>query len=336
MQESISAKNLPKPLRKPVSNDKNNYIGKKSLPSSVEVYRMKRLSIMLIALLTLSMFSMMIITVPEEAEASPLTIVLLSLQAEPPKVDVSPGSAGIITMLGSVTCTKYGPDPVKVFLTGSSDFGPAPVVPSSFVFGGSAGTESSATFSVTTRVPVGTTFTLTPAVTVQGRYDQGGLTGTISAVNQIIQIEPYYKLEVDTPPPQEIGAGEFVYFAIKITNVGNTEDTYEFIFQNLEKLQEIGWIVATITPKTFQEDDVKTITVSAQAPQTWSLWRNEVTPFNLRILSQQSVEEGGNVRYDVPLYVRQKGIYIPGFSPIFLIAGLGAVALAMGKRRLDT
>lgn len=336
MQENRFTKNLQKPLRKPVSNDKNNYIGKKSLPTPVEVHRMKRLSIMLIALLTLSMFSMMTFVATEEAEASPLTIVTLSMQAEPPKVDVSPGSAGIVTMLGTVKCTKYGPDLVKVFLQGSSDFGPAPVVPSSFVFSGQAGAENTDTFSVTTRVPVGTTFTLTPAITVQGYFDQGGLRSTVNPVNQIIQIEPYYKLEVDTPPPQEIGAGEFVYFAIKITNVGNTEDTYEFIFQNLEKLQEVGWIIATITPKTFQEDDVKTITVSAQAPQTWSLWRNEVTPFNLRILSQQSADEGGNVRYDVPLYVRQKGIYIPGFSPIFLIAGLGAVALAMGKRRLDT
>jgi hypothetical protein len=164
MQENISAKNLPKPLRKPVSNDKNNYIGKKSLPSSVEVHRMKRLSIILIALLTLSMFSMMIFTVPEEAEASPLTIVTLSLQPDPPKVDVSPGSAGIVTMHGSVTCTKYGPDLVKVFLTGSSDFGPAPVVPASFVFSGQAGAENTDTFSVTTRVPMGTTFTLTRVV----------------------------------------------------------------------------------------------------------------------------------------------------------------------------
>ncbi len=333
MLNTVMLENRPQMVRKRVSANEKNYIGKKSLPLSVEVRRMKRVSIMIIALLTLSMISMMMAFVPEEAEASPLTIVTLSLQADPPKVDVSPGSAGIVTMHGTVTCTKFGPDLVKVFLTGTSDFGTAPVVPSSFVFSGSAGTATTEKFSVTTRVPMGTTFTLTPAVTVQGYYDQGALRDTVNPVSQIIQIEPYYKLEVDSPPPQEIGAGEYVYFLLKITNVGNTEDTYEFVFLNLEDLQDDQWTVATITPKTFQEDDIKTITVSAQAPQTWTIWKNEVQPFNLRILSQQSEDEGGNVRYEVPLYVRTKGIYIPGFSPVFAIMGIGVVALIMGKRR---
>jgi hypothetical protein len=185
-------------------------------------------------------------------------------------------------------------------------------------------------------VPQGTTFLATPVVTISGNFVQGGLVQNINPVNQIIEIQPYYKLEVDTPPPQEIGAGEFVYFSIKITNVGNTEDTFEFIFDNLKDLQGKQWTVATITPKTYQEKETKTLTVSAQAPQTWSLWTNEVQPFNLRILSQQSLAEGGDVKYFVPLYVRQKGIYIPGFSPMFALMGIGMVAIVMGKRRLDT
>ncbi len=334
MLNTVMLENRPQMVRKRVSENKKNYIGKKSLPQSVEVRRMKRVSIMIIALLTMTMFSTILILVPENSEASPLTVVTLSLQPDPPKVDVSPGSAGIVTIHGSVSCPKYGPDLVKVALTGTSDFGLAPVVPANFVFsGGSTGAVQEETFSVTTRVPMGTTFTLTPAITVQGYFDQGGLRNPINAVSQIIQIEPYYKLEVDSPPPQEIGAGEYVYFSLKIMNVGNTEDTYEFVFLNLEDLQDNQWTVATITPKTFQEDAVKTITVSAQAPQTWTLWKNEVNPFNLRILSQQSAEEGGNVRYEVPLYVRTKGIYIPGFSPLFAIMGIGVVALIMGKRR---
>lgn len=335
MSKNEMSKNPSKIGKNPLYIYKKNYIGNKYLLRPVEVNRMKRYSIVIIAMITLSMLGMMLSYVPEEAEASPLTIVTLKLQPDPPSVDVSPGSAGIVTMHGEISCTKYGPDPVKCFLQGSSDFGPAPVVPSNFVFSGSSGGEQSDTFSVTTRVPMGTTFTMTPAITVQGYFDQGGLRNNIAPVNQIIQIEPYYKLEVDTPPPTEIGAGEFVYFSIKITNVGNTEDTYEFIFLNLEDLVDKQWTVATITPKTFQEDDVKTITVSAQAPQTWTIWRNEVQPFNLRIVSQQSQEEGGNVRYDVPLYVRQKGIYIPGFSPMFAFMGIGIVALVMGKRRLN-
>ncbi|UCG70224.1 MAG: hypothetical protein JSV09_04185 [Thermoplasmata archaeon] len=294
---------------------------------------MKKLSIIAVVLLTLTMLSTMLIFIPQESEASPLTVVILNLQGEPPKVDVSPGSSGIIKFDGTVSCTKYGPDQVKVFLQAQSDTGGASVIPPSLVFTGAGGSEETKSFAVTTRVPQGYTFMATPQVTVSGYFVQGGLQYDASSVTQIIEIEPYYKLQVDTPPPQEIGAGEFVHFPIKIQNVGNSEDTYRFEFLNLEKLQDNQWTVATITDKTFIEDEIKTLTVSAQAPQTWTIWRNEVTPFNLRITSIQSEETAIMVRYDVPLYVRQKGIYIPGFSPVFAIMGIGIVALIMGKRR---
>jgi hypothetical protein len=330
-----SPANIPsKSSKSRVSGNKNNYIGKKTLPISVEVPRMKFRPLILIALLTMTAFSSFMIFTAEEAEASPLTVVTLALQAEPPQVEVKPGSSGIVTFTGTVYCLKYGPDQVKVSLSGSSDLGGANVNPPNMVFGGNSGSEESRPFSLTTRVPQGTTFAATPQVTVSGISVQGGLQYPINPVTHFIEILPYYKLEVDTPPPQEIGAGEFVNFVIKITNVGNTEDTYEFNFDNLKDLQGKEWTVATITPKTYQEKETKTVLVSAQAPQTWSLWRNEVQPFNLEIISQQSRDEGGSVKYFVPLYVRQKGIYIPGFSPMFAIVGIGVVALLMGKRRM--
>lgn len=334
MPGNARLENTPQMVRKRSSENKKNYIGKKYLPHRVEVYRMKRRSIVMIALLSMMLIGTMLIFVPEEAEASPITVVTLTTQPEPPKVDVSPGSAGIVTISGTIYCLKYGPDQVKVYLQAQSETGGASVIPPSSVFGGTGGSEETKAFAVTTRVPMGYTFMATPQVTISGYFVQGGLQYEIPPVTQLIEIQPYYKLEVDTPPPQEIGAGEFVYFPIKITNVGNAEDTYRFDFMNLEKLQENQWTVATITDKTFLEDEMKTITVSAQAPQTWSIWRNEVTPFNLRITSVQSEETAFLVRYDVPLYVRQKGIYIPGFSPIFAIIGIGLVAVIMGKKRL--
>jgi hypothetical protein len=327
--------NWPKMVGKPVSEDKNNYIGKKTLWHHVEVHRMKRRSFMAVLLLTLTMFSAMLVLIPEESEASQLTIVTISVQATPPEVDVSPGSPGIVVMNGEVRCTKYGPDPVEVYLIAASDTGGASVVPPNFVFSGSTGTTQTDTFAVTTRVPMGYTFMATPQITVSGTYSQGALSYTIPPVMQIIKILPYYKLELETPPPQEIGPGEFVYFPIKITNVGNAEDTYRFDFINLEDLTKDQWTVAPITDKTLPEDEMQQVTVTAQAPQTWTIWRNDVTPLLLRVTSIQSEETAYIVKYDIPLYVRQKGIYIPGFSPMFAILGIGVVALIMGKRRMS-
>ena len=55
--------------------------------------------------------------------ANPLTTVTISLQGDPPCVDVSPGSSGIVTVTGEVRCTKYGPDPVEVYLIAESETG---------------------------------------------------------------------------------------------------------------------------------------------------------------------------------------------------------------------
>ncbi len=335
MRENAMKGNFPRQLGKSLFNDKKNYIVKKSLLRDVEVFRMKRRSFLIIALLALMMFSSMVSIVPEEAEANPLTVVTINLQGTPPKVDVSPGKSGIVEITGEVKCIKYGPDQVKVFLQAQSETGGASIIPPSFVFAGASGTTSTEQFSVTTRVPQGYTFQATPVVTVSGTFSQGGLDDTVPPVRQILEIIAYYKLEVDNPPPQEIGPGEFVYFSVRIINVGNAEDTYEFEFENLKNLVEDQWTIATITPKTFLEDEAKNIKITAQAPQSWTIWINKVTPLDLKITSQQSLDTDRVIKYNVPLYVRQKGIYIPGFSPVFAIIGIGMVALVMGKRKMD-
>jgi hypothetical protein len=236
------------------------------------------------------------------------------------------------TLEGKIKYTISETEEINVYLKGQSSIGTMQIIPSNFVISGENGINITRSFNITTKIPHDFPPGEDYQVTVSGHFIHDNLSYPISPASQEIKIRPYYKIEVEAPPPQEIGAGEFVYFSIKITNVGNTEDTYEFVFQNLGDLCDDQWTVATITPKTFQEDDVKTITVSAQAPQTWTLYRNKVQPFKLRILSQNSAEEGGNLRYDVTLFVRQRGQYIPGFSPTFALFGLLFVSFACRRK----
>ncbi len=296
---------------------------------------MKGHSIIWIVMAASTMLVSMLALVPEHAKASTTSTVALTLQDSPLKADVSPHNTGIVTINGQIKCTVNGTAPMRVFLQAQSNTGGTSVTSPSRIFNGSDGLQYTENFTVTTRVPQGYTSIETPKVTVSGYFIQGGLQYEIPPVSQIIEIEPYYRFDVDTPPPQEIGAGEFVYFTIKITNMGNAEDTYEFILMNCEELCDEQWVIATITPKTFMVGETKTVTVSAQAPQTWTLWKNKVTPIKLRILSQQSADEGGNVRYDLTLLVRQKGSYIPGFDTTFAFLGVVLVALVMGRGRLS-
>jgi hypothetical protein len=135
---------------------------------------------------------------------------------------------------------------------------------------------------------------------------------------------------VEAPPPLEGGPGDFVYFPIKITNKGNTQDTYEFIFDNLADLCNSEWTVATITPKTFLPGQTKIIQVSAQIPHgTIEDWV-EIHPFNLRIVSQQAAEEGVDVKYFVPLYARVVRLNIPRFYSISVLIYIILVSVILG------
>ncbi len=298
---------------------------------------MKGHSVIWVVLVISTMLVSFIFLVPERARASTPSSVTLKLQDTPPKVDVSPGSVGIVKVDGTATCLKYGPDPVKVFLQGQSDIGAANVIPSRMVFTGTHGSEGTQQFSVITRVPKGLTSKSTPKVTISGYFIHGGLQYEIPPVTQIIEIKPYYRLEADIPPPQEIGADGFVDFKIKVTNIGNAENTCSFILMGMTDLMNQYWTYETVTPYpiTFMEGETRTITVRVQGPQTQTNERNKITPYNLRITSIQSEKTAFLERYDVPLHIYQKGFSIPGFSSLFAFIGIGFVALVMGKNRFS-
>lgn len=275
-----------------------------------------------------------ILWIPGFVQGSPVTNVTLSLQSGPPQGDVSPGSSGLVTILGNVTCTTNGTEEVKVILEGHSDLGSFSLFPSSFYFEGNNELLNSQSFRITLRIPQGYQPDEPLQLYITGQFIENNLTYPISDLVHTIEIQPYYNIKVDSPPPQEIGAGEFVYFNLRITNTGNREDTYEFIFDNLVDLCGQMWTIATITPKTIGVGQTQTFVVSAQAPQTWSLWRNQVQPFNLRIISQQASVTGGDVKCFVRLFVRQRGIFIPGFTPSFALFGIIFVSLVLGKKKL--
>jgi hypothetical protein len=176
-------------------------------------------------------------------QANPLTTVTISLQGDPPCVDVSPGSPGIAVVNGEVRCTKYGPDPVEAYLIAESETGGASVVPPNFVFSGSTGTTQTDTFSVTTRVPMGCSCSTTPTITVGGSYSQGISSDTITPVSTIIIILQYYDVEVSSEKGFNLTAssGEDVNLDFKIHNAGNGNDIFLIDFMNRDAMEDKGF-----------------------------------------------------------------------------------------------
>jgi hypothetical protein len=271
--------------------------------------------------------------VPNCVQASPSDNVTLSLQYDPPMVDVSGGNDGIVNIQGYVNSSLNGTDQVKVFLESESDFGPVVVNPSSFRFKGGDEKKGPCSFELATRVPQNYPIDGPTGISVSGYFMEGNLSYPLSTVETNVSIRPSFSIEAVTPPHQQIGAGEFVNFAVRITNTGNVEDTYEFNFNNLKDLCGMEWTIATITPKFFGVDETKTIVISAQAPQTWTTYRNRVTEFKMVLISQGSREVGGNVKEPISLFVRERGSYIPGFTPSFAILGFILVSLVFRKQK---
>ena len=128
--------------------------------------------------------------------ANPLTTVTLKIQEEA-SVDISPGSPGIVTFTGTVTCLKFGPDTVEVdLMPGTTCGGEVCVVPPNFVFSQSSGQERSENFTVTAKVKQDVLCDETFTVTVGGSYKQSGIIESIDDVVGTIIIEQYYLVSI--------------------------------------------------------------------------------------------------------------------------------------------
>jgi hypothetical protein len=284
---------------------------------------------------SLFMLLSLLLWIPGKAVADAPCIINLGFQNPPPKINLSTGNSSIIEINGEINCTLYGTSPKKVYLFAQSTIGSASITPSFFLFTGSNGTVKSDTFIVNLRLSRSYSTIDSQKITVSGYFIQDGIHYELRSISQNVEMAPYYKIEVNTPPPQEIGAGESVSFPLRVTNSGNSEDSFRFELLNMEELCNDQWILPSITDQTFSAKETRTVTISAQAPQTWTLYRNKITTFRLRLTSTQSEETYFLVRKDVSLFVRQEGMYIQGFSPMFALIGLGLVSMILGKKRLS-
>ncbi len=228
------------------------------------------------------------------ARASPLTVVIIELPAEPEEVDVSPGSSGLVEVDGTVTCRKIGPDEVKVYLQASCETGGANVEPPSFVFSGVSGSEETKPFKITTRVPMGYTSSKTPTIMVSGYFVQGGVNYDINPNSVMIIVLQYYKIQVSIEEGEmEVESGENANINMRVSNVGNGEDTFLIDFENREDLRNHDFNLPEPKEITFAQDESRNITLTVGVPEDIS------GTFQIRI----SVLSKGSEQSDSPVKV---------------------------------
>jgi hypothetical protein len=329
MQRYVMAKNLPNSLRKPQSEYKKNYIGKKSLPLSVEVPNMISMRTFRIGLIAFMLISTaMVIFIPEPAEAGLLTIVQTSVNADLEAVDVSPGALGRITFSGTVTATNYNTaTPLIVSLFATPTIGIATLDKPQVVFQGNKQDDN---FKVSVLVPIITTVRQPAQLTITGIWQQGGTQGTVGSSQSDFLVEQFQMMTVFSElPVQEVGPGSQVVFSLRLENTGNFKDEYRIDISNREKLEEKGFIIPQL-PKTWVElGTPKIFTLPIQLPHDWTIWTDHPETVWITVSSTSSDDL---VKEMYPLIIRVRGLYISGFESAFALMGIAFIAVVLKKK----
>lgn len=280
---------------------------------------------LVIAMLLMTMFTAVL---PSMVQASPVTNCMGQLSPNSQEVDVQPGKSGLVIFTGTITCSAIppSPNPIIVQLTASAGGWPAAVSPPTLIFTG-AGGDAPITLSVI--VPIGTPFTANTKVTVTGTYSQGILLNPIN-LEGLIKIKQYFRINaLSELPVQEIAPGSTAVFNLKIDNLGNHQDEFEIIVTNLEELVAENWVISPIGKVTIESQQFKNLQITVTTSRAWTPWKDQVSQINLKVTS---VFSGSTVRYEYPLVIRERGFYIPGFDPVFLIVVLAVIAAVVKQR----
>ena len=303
---------------------------------------MKNLHIRLLmmSLVLVGAFIVIMIGLSDEADAAqPVATVKLDTAEQTAKV--GPGDTGIVRFTGTVDVLMIGPgsNVQMIVVTLSADSGWATTItPTVMSFNAQALTQK--IFEVIVKVPNFTSFQTVGSLSITGTVGAkpGAVTYKVPETKGIITIAPYFMVTVSCEEPYiEISPGDPLLFSMKIKNEGNTKDRLNIDITNDDELAKAEWVVTLGTRTLFidesKEDVVK---VAVTSPQDWTLYRNRVTKVDVIVKSITSTSSGSGAApesQEYAFFIRDKGIYIPGFEPLFALMALVIVAAAMKKFR---
>jgi uncharacterized membrane protein len=206
------------------------------------------------------------------------------------------------------------------------------------VFSQTSGTEATEPFIATQRVPMGTSSSSTPSITISGYFDQGGLRSNIEPVSTIIVILQYYKIAAFTEEIDvRINPGENGELDLRIVNLGNGYDDFIIDFENRDTLHSDGFKLPPPQEVPMEEEDNRTISLEIGAPEGGSgSYLVEIS-----ISSKGSLDEGNPVKVVKTIKVKVGGItdrFIslitsPLAIIIIIIVIVAALFVAMNNRK---
>lgn len=148
-------------------------------------------------------------------------------------------------------------------------------------------------------------------------------------------IEQYARLSVQASQPfQRVGPGkEFVLTFIAVNN-GNYQDTIAVEVLNLKDLEESGFVVALAAQQyLIDAQGEQPVQVSISTPRGTVIgWSNE---YHTIIMQVATTLQGETEARSVTATLWVRGVFLPGFDPLFTIFALAIVASALSRSRRD-
>ncbi|MBN1389948.1 MAG: hypothetical protein JXA22_04830 [Candidatus Thermoplasmatota archaeon] len=290
--------------------------------------KVARIGIFLVMLLMLGSIFIYLPKENDEVEAIGAPAITITITQPRVTAYVAPGQDGIVTFTGKVEAMiPWDPSVQYLIVQLTADAGGWPASnPPALIFNKATKLRD---FTLSVQVPVETSKKTQQSLSLTGRwnYSPGITGGTIAASTAIISVEQYYQFSVGCEKPYvQVSPGSSLGFRLRLINEGNAGDRLRVEVKNLKELADQGWTVQLSQDKfAVPEKQEKVLTVSVTTPVKWNVWKNAVTTIQLRIISAQaeSLGQASDIA-DYSIYVRQKGVSIPGFEP-----GLAIIALAM-------
>jgi len=148
-------------------------------------------------------------------------------------------------------------------------------------------------------------------------------------------IEQYARLSVQAAQPfQRIGPGKEFFLTFIAVNNGNYQDTIAVEVLNLKDLEESGFVIALAAQQyLIDAQGEQPVQVSVSTPRGTVIgWSNE---YHTIIMQVATTLQGETEARSVTATLWVRGVFLPGFDPLFTIFALAIVASALSRSRRD-
>tara|TARA_Y100000590_G_scaffold208087_1_gene235693 strand:+ start:214 stop:1062 length:849 start_codon:yes stop_codon:yes gene_type:complete len=169
----------------------------------------------------------------------------------------------------------------------------------------------------------------------QGRETNTQLNPVNKSSGFAVIIDQYARLSVQaTQPFQRVGPGKEFVLTFTAVNNGNYQDTISVEILNQKELEDAGFVVALAAQQYLVDSKgEQPVQVSISTPRgTVVGWSNE---YHTVIMQIATTLEGESEARAVTATLWVRGVFLPGFDPVFTIFALAIVASALSRTKRD-